>query len=51
MNNIELHLTDEVCRLSLTGKLDVFEAPSLLSAAREAIDANRPLAIHIEGLQ
>jgi anti-anti-sigma regulatory factor len=50
MNNIELQITDEVCRLSLTGKLDVFEGPSLLRAAREAIDANRPLVIQIEGL-
>ena len=50
MNNIELHITDEVCRMSLTGKLDVFEASSLLRAARQAIDANRPLVIHIEGL-
>lgn len=51
MSNVELQIVDERCQLTLTGKLDVFEAPSLLKAAREAVDAARPIIIQVTGLE
>jgi anti-anti-sigma factor len=50
MHTIELSTDGEVCRLLLTGKLDIFEAAAVCEAARQAADAGRSIVIHMEGL-
>jgi anti-anti-sigma regulatory factor len=51
MSNVEFQILDDGCYLTLSGKLDVFEAPALLQAARQAAAIDRPLIIHTEGLE
>jgi anti-anti-sigma factor len=51
MSNVEYQIVSEGYHLTLTGKLDVFETPSLLQMAREAIAAQKPIIMHIEGLE
>jgi len=50
MNEIELDITSEGYRLTLTGRLDVFEAAAVLNATREAAHSGQPISIHIDGL-
>jgi anti-anti-sigma regulatory factor len=51
MNRIERDAGGERFRLTLTGTIDVFEAVAVLEAAREAAASDRPISIHIEGLE
>jgi anti-anti-sigma factor len=50
-HNVELQCTAEECRLTLMGKLDVFEADTLLQTAREAIETGQPIVIDATGLE
>lgn len=51
MSNIECQVVHDSTQLTLTGKLDVFEAPALLQAARQAVAAARPIIIQVADLE
>ena len=51
MSNVECQIVHDSYQLTLTGKLDVFEAPALLQAARQAAAAARPIIIQAAGLE
>jgi anti-anti-sigma regulatory factor len=50
MNNVECQMVNDSCQLTLTGKLDVFEAPVLLKAACESVASGGPVIMHVAGL-
>jgi anti-anti-sigma regulatory factor len=51
MSNVDFQIVDDRGHLTLTGKLDVFEAPALLQAARQAVAAARPIIMQVAGLE
>jgi anti-anti-sigma factor len=51
MNDVEFQIVHDSGQLTLTGKLDVFEAPALLQAARQAVAAARPIIVQVAGLE